>query len=174
MKKQKLTTTLRYLQPLADRVSGQDRKTLVLWALDCAEVVLPLFTKTHPTDDRPRAALIAARRWAQGEIKMPEAKRAAHQTHNAATEVTEDAAACAAARSAGHVVGIVHVATHAMGFAIYAVNARIYAEEPTSVEAFCAEQCAWLLERLTYWESVDTSGMPWAAFLQKDVLQKRK
>jgi len=39
-----------------------------LFAADCAEHVLPIFEKEHPNDDRPRKAIEAARKYANGKI----------------------------------------------------------------------------------------------------------
>ena len=156
------------LQPLAELIDKQKHKTLVLWSIECAERVLPIFEKKYPQDERPRKAIEAAKAWAHGEIKMPEAKRAAHAAHNAATEVVkDDAAACAAARASGHVVGTVHVATHAMGFVMYTITAFIYAADAVSdPDDVIAKECKWLYQRLQYWESnMDKINVSWAAFL---------
>ena len=41
-------------------------RLLALWAADCVEHVLPLFTAKYPEDDRPHRAIETARAWAQG------------------------------------------------------------------------------------------------------------
>ena len=173
MKKLLVTKNSTCLQPLAELIQKQSHKTLVLWSIECAEHVLPIFEEKYPLDVRPRKAVEAAKTWAHGEIKMPEAKRAAHSAHSAATEVVEDnAAACAAARAAGHVVGIVHVATHAMGFIMYAVTAFIYAADAANdPDDVTAKECQWLYLRLQYWESnIGKVNDPWASFLSKGIL----
>jgi hypothetical protein len=48
-------------------VEGKD-KELRLFAADCAEMVLPIFEKDYPDDDRPRKAIQAARDYANGLI----------------------------------------------------------------------------------------------------------
>ena len=155
------------LQPLAELIEKQKHKTLVLWSIECAERVLPIFEEKYSQDGRPRKAIEAAKAWARGEIKMPAAKKAAHAAHKAATEVVEDSAACAAARAAGHVVGTVHVATHAIGFVMYAVTAFIYAADAANdPDDVIAKECQWLYQRLQYWESnIDKIYVSWAAFL---------
>jgi hypothetical protein len=158
------------LQPLSDLIEKQKHRTLVLWSIECAGRVLPIFEEKHPQDERPRKALEAAKAWARGEIKMPAAKRAAHASHNAATEVMENAAACAAARAIGHVVGTVHVKTHAMGFVIYAVTAFIHAsDDPNNADDVIAKECRWLYRHLQFWESdIDKINVPWATFLSRN------
>ncbi|MDU9375746.1 hypothetical protein McpSp1_03250 [Methanocorpusculaceae archaeon Sp1] len=165
-RKRTLMQTFKALQPLKELTAQQDRKTLILWALDCADLVLPIFTERYPEDLRPWEAVAAARAWSRGEIKMPEARRYALASHSAATAVADaDPAACAAARAAGHVVGTVHVGTHSMAFASYAVNAQIFAADPADPDAFCAEQCILLMNRLEHWSEIDKSEMVWASFL---------
>ena len=78
MKKLLVTKKSTCLQPLAELIERQKHKTLVLWSIECAERVLPIFEEKYPHDKRPRKAIEAAKAWARGEIKMPEAKRAAH------------------------------------------------------------------------------------------------
>ncbi|MDV0443328.1 putative immunity protein [Methanorbis rubei] len=166
--KRTLMQTFKALQPLKELTAQQDRKTLILWALDCADLILPIFTERYPEDLRPLQAVAAARAWSRGEIKMPEARRYALASHNAATTVADtDPAACSAARAMGHVVGTVHVGTHSMAFASYAVNAQIFAADFVDPDTFCAEQCIFLMNCLEYWSGIDKSEMVWAKFLQK-------
>ena len=47
-------------------------RELRLFAADCAEHVLPIFEKEYPGDDRPRKAIEAARRFADGEASPEE------------------------------------------------------------------------------------------------------
>jgi hypothetical protein len=49
-----------------------------LWAVTCAERVLPVFERQRPEDGRPRAALETALVFAQGEIRVGVAHMAAH------------------------------------------------------------------------------------------------
>jgi hypothetical protein len=174
------------VQPLRTLIEQQKHRTLVLWALDCAPRVLAIFEERVPNDPRPRQALEATEAWARGEIKMPVAKKAAHATHNAASEVTDDPvngpAATAAARAMGHVVGTVHVETHAIGLVSYGITAFVYASgyAPNSKEAaeLITRECDWFYERLLYWqeniEKIDEEGRPWAAFLLRDNLPNKE
>jgi len=97
------------------RLDKRDHRSLVLWATDCVEHVLPYFEEKHPKDDRPRDAVEAGRAWARGEIAMSEARAAASAAHRAADQ--------AAARAAGHAAATAHVAGHAAHAANYAVTA---------------------------------------------------
>ena len=61
----------------------RDHGSLVPWATDCAEHVLPYFEEGYPKDDRPRNAVEAGRAWARGEIPTGEARAAALAAHDA-------------------------------------------------------------------------------------------
>ncbi len=168
MKKYSLVALRSRLQPLHDLLIKQNHKTLVLWSLDCAQSILPVFTCRYPHEPRPLQALDAARAWARGEIKMPVAKKAAHATHNVATEIAQQSpAACAAARALGHVVGTVHTGAHAIGVAIYGSAAWMYSAAPEEEDAVFSGKQIWMIERLHVWEAAPKDGVPWAAFMNK-------
>ncbi len=63
------------------RLEERDHKSLVLWATDCAEHVLPYFEEKYPKDDRPRNAVEAGRAWVRGEIAMSEVRVVAFAAH---------------------------------------------------------------------------------------------
>ena len=94
---------------------------LARWAADCAERVLPLFTRASD-DQRPARALEVARAWAKGEVTTGVAMKASVAAHTAARETTGKAAV-AAARAAGHAVATGHAADHCMGALLYALKA---------------------------------------------------
>lgn len=108
------------------RLARFHKKTLALWAADCAEHVLPHFERLRSFDDRPRKAVDAARAWARGEITMMAARAAAVNTHAAARD-SDHPAAVAAARSAGHAAGTAHSIRHARGAAAYAIVSAVAA-----------------------------------------------
>lgn len=170
MKKLLVTRESACLQPIRELIEKQKHRTLVLWCIECAERVLRIFEEKYPQDKRPREAVEAAKAWARGEIKMHVAKKAAHAAHNAATAVAEEnPAACAAARAMGHVVGTVHVETHAMGLVMYGITAFVYAAEQKDADDVIAKECNWLYDRLLYWEAnIDKVDTKWASFLLKD------
>jgi hypothetical protein len=74
-----------------------------LFAVDCAERVLPLYEAAYPNDTRPRVAIDTARRCANGEATLQElaaARDAASAAASAAAWDAASAAASAAARAA--------------------------------------------------------------------------
>jgi hypothetical protein len=105
------------------RLDERDRRSLVLWAADCAEHVLPHFEEKRPDDGRPRKALEAGRAWVRA---------AAFAAHAAARDAGH-AAARAAARAAGH-------ARHAPS---YAVTAATHAVVPGDAATATAAERDW-------------------------------
>lgn len=98
-----------------------DKKTLVIWATDCAEHSLSYFEEKYPNDLRPRKAIEAARLWINGNLSICEAKKAAFESHEAAREAQEigDKLSCSIARACGHAVATVHVKEHAIHTSYY-------------------------------------------------------
>ena len=79
------------------------------------------------------------------------------------------AAASAAARALGHLVGIIHVKSHAIIFVSYAITAFVYASKNRMIEEVIEEKSKWLTDRLLYWEiNTDKISTTWAPFLSKD------
>ena len=107
---------------VAALIDATDKKTLAIWAADCAAHVLPVFTQENPDDMRPRKAVDAARAWARGEMSVGEARKAAFAAH-AAARGSADSRACFAARAAGHAAATAHTAGHAVHSAAYAAKA---------------------------------------------------
>jgi hypothetical protein len=164
------------IQSLQQSLGRQDHRTLVLWALETGQEILTVFTQTFPEDPRPSLALQAAEAWSRGEIKMPMAKRAAKETHEAAkdakaTKGTLDiddskiSAAVAAAHAMGQVIGVVHVGTHSTAYAAYAVQALVLLNTENDPETILAEAVNHLSNRLSYWASSYKENQPWASFL---------
>ena len=72
------------------RLDKRDHGSLVFWAADCAEHVLPYFEEKHPKDNRPRDVLEAGRCWVRGEISTSEARAAAFAAHAAARDAAKE------------------------------------------------------------------------------------
>jgi len=122
MKKRKMAVT-GMDKPIAELAERTDKKTLAIWALDCAERVLPYFEDKCLEDGRPRRAIEAGRSWIRtGVFKMADIRKDSLGSHAAAREVKDDAAR-SAARSAGQALATAHVAAHALAAAIYAATA---------------------------------------------------
>ena len=154
-----------FLQELALALGGQDRRTVILWALGLAAESVAQLEARHPGDRRPRAALDAAWLWARGRLKMPVAQRAILDCHAMAKEVTTaaDAALC---HAVGQACGTVHTAGHAMGFPVYELTAIVRAlgldEGRAPVEA---RRQAYLARLAQARAACGQDAGPWAGFL---------
>ncbi|MEZ4669436.1 MAG: hypothetical protein R3E39_16135 [Anaerolineae bacterium] len=127
-----------------------DQKTLAVWAIDCAERVLPYFEEKYPEDHRPRKALETLQTWiATGVFKMAVIRKASLDAHAAAREVGEDNPARSAARAAGQTVATAHVPTHAIGGAIYALQAIHRASDSAEAEAAVNRERDWQYQHLS-------------------------
>jgi len=122
-----------------------DQRALALWAVDCAEHVLPIFETKYPADDRPRKAIEAGRAWARGDIAVPEARKAAFAAH--AARDADEPAVRAAAHAAGHAAATAHVADHALHAAAYAVEAIAHASG-TVADFAAAREREWQVRHL--------------------------
>ncbi|MCF6744677.1 hypothetical protein E9529_10360 [Blastococcus sp. KM273128] len=127
-------------------LTDADHHLLAVWAAACAEHVLGLFEAERPDDDRPRAAIEAARAWARGELAMMRARAAGGHAMGAARDLR--GAARHAAYAAGQAGAVAHVAAHDLGAAAYAIKAvRAAAPAGGGVAAGLAE-CRWQREQL--------------------------
>ena len=134
---------------LVDLVGKTDKKTLAVWAIDCAERVLPYFETQFPRDDRPRNAITVLRTWIRTDIfRMADIRSASLATHAAAREVGEDNPARSAARAAGQAVATAHVRTHSLGAAQYALQAVHRAAVASYAEAAVTKERDWQYRRL--------------------------
>jgi hypothetical protein len=130
-------------------MSKTDQKTLAVWAIDCAERVLPYFEENYPQDRRPRQAIETLQAWIEtGVFKMKVIRGASLGSHAAAREVGEDSPARSAARAAGQCVATAHVPTHSIGSAIYAQQAIHRASSPAEADAAVAAEREWQYQRL--------------------------
>ena len=76
---------------MIELIKKTDKKTLALWAIECAERVMPYFEKIYPQDHRPRQAINTLKTWIKtGVFKMAIIRKASLAAHSAAREVGED------------------------------------------------------------------------------------
>ena len=130
-----------------EKIAPFDQKTLALWAADCADHVVKHFETLHPTDDRPRRAIEAARAWARGEITMMMARTAAVKAHAAARE-SDHPAAVAAARAAGHAAATAHSIRHARGAAAYAIVSAVALTTADEQDSAATSEREWQIAKL--------------------------
>lgn len=130
------------------KYNKDDQKLLAIWAIDCAERVLPFFEKIYPSDSRPRIAIETCQRWVStDEFKMSVIRKTSLDSHAAARDVIDNAAACFAARAAGQAVATAHITQHAYGAAYYALKA-IAATDVANAENNVADEMEWQSQQL--------------------------
>jgi polygalacturonase len=130
-------------------VRATDQKILAVWAIDCAERILPFLEQQFPDDHRPRHAIEVLQRWLQtGVFKMAVIRKASLDAHAAARDVGADTAARSAARAAGQAVATAHVPRHAYGPAVYAQQAIYRATNPAEADAAVAKERDWQFAHL--------------------------
>lgn len=108
-------------------LSEADRRTLAVWAADCAERVLALFEADVPDDGRPRDAIERARAFGSGELSAAGEIRRRFLAFRAAGAAATPAGA-AAARAAAQAAAVAHMGAHALGAAAYAAKAAALAD----------------------------------------------
>jgi hypothetical protein len=124
---------------ITTRYEAWTLSTMVAWATDCAEHVLPIFEVRFPGDTRPRNAIQAARHG----IWSPERAAAAHAAAREASTVSQSAEA--AANAAATVIYTAYSESRALG-AAYGTAARAAASLSDSV-ANDAGVSTWAAER---------------------------
>ena len=136
-----------YIQSLVSLVETQSKSTLANWCIDYSESrLLPIYEAAFPDDLRPRKALIAARDWLLGKIKLSLAKAHILECHKAAREAEANPAAQAAARAIGQSASAIHSASHCIGLALYGSLAVAYGALGADagwheLEKLAAEEC---------------------------------
>jgi hypothetical protein len=102
-------------------LTDANHQLLALWAAACAAHVLHLFKEEVSADPRPRQAIEATRAWADGRMKMMQARALGGHAMAAARPLR--GAAGFAAYAAGQAACVGHVAEHDLGASAYAIRA---------------------------------------------------
>jgi len=106
-----------HVESIMRLIETQSKGTISNWCIDYAyEYILPIFERHCPGDDRPRRALLAAREWLLGNVKLPYVKNIIlNECHAAARELDNIPPAQAAARCCGQAAACIHTPTHSLG-----------------------------------------------------------
>ena len=148
MKRKKFVITHKD-EEIWDLIKNTGHTTLAVFAMDCAERVLPYFEEKYPEDNRPRIAIETLQAWIHtGVFNMAVIRKASLDSHAAAREVGEDSPARSAARAAGQAVATAHVPRHAYGPAVYAQQAIYRASNPSEADAAVAKERDWQYRHL--------------------------
>jgi hypothetical protein len=121
-------------QSLLSLIDTQSKATICKWCIDYAEaIVLPIFEKRRPGDNRPRNALNAARDYLDGKIKFPEAKNIIW--YAAARGADDDPVAQAAENTAGQAASVVRYPSRWHAIAVYFYGAAAIAYDRLGLKA---------------------------------------
>lgn len=156
-----------FLFELATLLQGADHRAAVLWALELAEQSVSALEKAYPEETRPRQALLAARDWSVGYLKMPLAQRMILDCHGFAKELTnkEHIALC---HAVGQACAVVHTAGHALGYPMYELSAMIYRMGIPDCWDALEHRRKTYIDRLQFWNTHwQEAKQPWASFLEK-------
>ena len=156
-----------FLWDLRMLLEGQPHTVVTLWALDLAEETVGLLKGKYPGEARPEQALLAARDWAAGRVKMRFAQRKILDCHALAKELDskENAALC---HAVGQACAVVHTAGHAMGYPMYELTALVCRYGLGGCSEFVEARKREYISRLIYWVEHEKDGeRTWAAFLTK-------
>jgi hypothetical protein len=136
---------------LINHIELCNRKTLVMWALECAEsITANIKDRNHDTDTIEEAIRIC-RKWAEGEIKMPEAKTAILSVHGAAKSI-EDRSIAAFHHAVGQACSTIHSPAHAPGLIYYELTSIVIDADYINYEKLISEKIEWYSSKLEYWK----------------------
>lgn len=150
---------------LINRIESCKRKTLVMWALDCAESINSEIKNINLDTDKIDNAVEKCRKWAEGEIKMPKAKTAILSVHHAAKS-TDDNSLAALYHAVGQACSTIHSPAHAPGLIYYELTSIVIDADYINYEKLISEKIEWYSSRLEYWKRESQSEpYVWADFL---------
>lgn len=156
------------LQDLIRLICLQKHRTIVLWAFTCAEHPVALLKRAYPDDTRPEEAVRVCRMWAEGCVKMPEARKAILQVHAMACEV-ETPRDCALCHAVGQACSAVHTEAHAVGLVFYELTAIVRELGIDACEQAVDEKINYYISTLKDCQAeIDFQNRSWAAFLLDD------
>jgi hypothetical protein len=129
-------------------LSLQDLREVARYAAECAQEVLAIFERAHPTDPRPRDAIDVAWAFARGGKRGKAlrdsawaAQKAARDAATAAAGHAARAAMCAASAAYLHPLADAHQVKHILGAAAHAARAaELLAGDDRAVGAAHIEQ----------------------------------
>lgn len=156
------------LQELLQLIRQQTHRALVLWAFDCVREPIRILRERYPAEQSPEIALALCKKWAEGQIKMPAAKRAILQVHAMAKSMASpvDAALC---HAVGQACAVVHVETHAIGLPIYELTALVREYGIENSKQILADKIFDYTARLRRCSAdADAPARRWADFLLRD------
>lgn len=154
------------LSELQEAITKATHKEMILWAFELAEELVATIKERYPEDERPRQGLYLSREWAQGLIKMPQAKRAILTIHQMAKEVTSPIDV-ALIHALGQGLSTVHLKEHAIGLPMYQLSSLVFAYGLDEATPYISDIIDHYLAVLKSVQSKQHKKLTWADFLNK-------
>lgn len=136
-----------YLRSLMRIMETQSKVTIANWCIAYADThILPLWQGSFPEDNRPAAALDAARDYLAGRMTLPEAKKHITECRKAAREAEGSLIPQGAARAIDTAASAIHNSAGALGIALYGSLTMAYKQVGIAVpwetlEPLAATEC---------------------------------
>ncbi len=154
------------LKELINIVSLQNHRTIIMWALDCANESIKLYNTIAKSDKILEETIQTCRYWAQGLVKMPLAKAKILECHRIAKN-TDDIVIKSLAHAIGQAGSCVHTPKHAMGIVFYELTAIVHLKGIDDFETEVNNKIDYYKIRLDYWiQNIDNIEVAWAKFLK--------
>ena len=151
------------LQELTELLQQQNRQVVILWALELAEEIVNQLLEKYPEETRGLEALQLSRLWAQGKIKMPEAKQGILACHKVAKEIESPALY----HAIGQGCSVVHTLGHTIGLPIYELTAIVRKHGIDSCRDYVEHRNKEYINKLHYWKNhYQDEEREWAKFLK--------
>lgn len=152
------------LQPLSILLSVSKRKSIVLWALDLAKDAADLIADPQFSYTAKRA-VDECSLWAQGKIKLPQARKAILACHGAAKKASDPVTA-AFLHAIGQTCSTVHTVKHALGFPVYDLTACVFRSGAENCTERISERIAQYMDRLLFRRDHFDDFNEWADFIE--------
>lgn len=153
-----------FLQELQDALRHVSRQAVTLWALELSRETADELSARHGDPCFVTAADLC-RQWAQGIIRMPQARPAILACHARAKEMADpaDRAWC---HAVGQGCSVVHTPRHAMGYPVYDLTALALKYGTENCVPELEERRNVYLSRLLEAERNRSRYTEWAPFLK--------
>lgn len=114
-----------YFSELSDLIDSSSKKELVLWSFHFVQDLLKEISILAPHEQRPNIAYMIVKDWAEGKLKMPDAKKAILECHQVA-QSTENQVLIAYVHAVGQGLSVVHTVKHALGLPMYELTGLVH------------------------------------------------
>ena len=147
-----------FLKPLVEILAKADHQSIILWAIELAEEL-----SIAADDAYVKEAINFCKMWAQGEVKMPLARKYILKVHSEAKENTFIKGLYLHAIAQG--LSVIHTSKHALGLPIYELSALVY-QNPDAFMPYIEVKKQHYIVVLKKMIDCDKTHYKWAAFLK--------